>query len=425
MIPERSGEAAAAPGGRPLRILMVTDRVPGHDTGYGIRVRNVIDGLRAAGDLHVVLIDSSTHGAELDDHDGYTTHRVRVENPPAWSKGVRLGRLLPANVRYHRTVAARAALLRTIGTDAWDLVWCSRARVHVLTHGVLTGSRVVDLDDLNDRLLRSKISDRREQHGALASWPLNVRDRLDVRLWSRLQHRVADAADTVVVCSPRDQAHLGVDNCAVVPNGYPEPSSSPVVRDASAPRRILFVGPMTYEPNRLAVDWLVKSVLPRVRAALPVELVVVGEHGGVRTRGASQPGVTFTGHVADVGPHYAAATIAVTPLHSGGGTRIKVIEALARAVPLVSTSFGCMGHGLVPGRDLLVADDPASFADACVLLLEDEALRAEIATNGRRFYQDRLTATATIAAVASVARATAELSFDGFGRRGVPSGQNG
>ena len=137
------------------------------------------------------------------------------------------------------------------------------------------------------------------------------------------------------------------------------------------------------------------------------ELVVVGEQRDAKVPEFDVPGVVFTGHVADVGPYYADAAVAVAPLHSGGGTRIKVIEALARSVPVVSTSFGCFGHGLVPGRDLLVSDDANAFAEACVRLLTDDALRREIAANGRQVYTERLTASATVAAVAEIARVTA------------------
>jgi glycosyltransferase involved in cell wall biosynthesis len=400
----------------------VTDRVPGDDTGYGIRVRNVVEGLRAAGQLHVVLIDSSRFGVQLSETSGYTTDRIRVEDPPRWVKGVRFGRLLPANVRYHDPAAARAALRKTIGSQPWDVVWCSRARVHLLTDGVTSAPRIVDLDDLSDRLLRSRIVDRRERHGSLATFPLNIRDWVDAALWSRLQRRIAGAVDKVVVCSAADRTVLGVDNCAVVPNGYPEPSGWQDSREPVASKRLLFVGPLTYEPNRLAVEWLIDAVMPKIRAEVPdAELAIVGDDSGVKMRGARHAGVIFAGHVPDVGPHYAAATVAVTPLHSGGGTRIKVIEALARSVPLVSTSFGCVGHDLVPGRDLLVANDATSFAEACVRLLDDERLRNQIAKNGRRVYDAGLTARSTVEAVAAVAREavgmTNAASPDGDGRR--------
>jgi glycosyltransferase involved in cell wall biosynthesis len=123
--------------------------------------------------------------------------------------------------------------------------------------------------------------------------------------------------------------------------------------------------------------------MPRIRAAVPdVELVVVGDTREVNVRGLSGPGVSFAGHVPDVTTYYDQASVAVVPLNSGAGTRLKVLEALAHGVPLVSTSFGCRGHDLQPGRDALIADDAESFATACVEVLSDPRLAARLAANG-------------------------------------------
>lgn len=378
----------------------MTDRVPGSDIGNGIRVANVIEGLRRAGELDVALIDSSIPGAFLPEGAGYRTHRLRVRNAPAWAKPRRLIQLLPANIRYHRTGAARDAIRTSIGSENWDVVWCSRARVHWLTEGAIDGARIVDLDDLNDRLLHSKVADRIAVRGALRSFPRNVRDWLDARLWSGLQRRIAASVDRVAVCSDEDRRFLAVSNCNVVPNGYPEPPPHAVDHPVGAVPRLLFVGALTYEPNRLGVEWFVNEVLPSIRAAVgAVEFVVVGDHDGIDVNDLRAPDVTFAGWVLDVTDHYRSATIAVVPLRSGGGTRVKVIEALARSVPLVSTSFGCAGHDLVAGEELLVADDAAQFAARCCEVLTDEPLRSRLVEAGRRRYESTLTSAATVDAV--------------------------
>ena len=172
--------------------------------------------------------------------------------------------------------------------------------------------------------------------------------------------------------------------------------------------RLLFVGPLTYEPNRLAVEWLVREIMPRIRrdGVYDAELVVVGENRGIRIPRSDEPWIRFTGWVPDVTPFYTRATVAVTPLHSGGGTRLKVIEALARCVPLVSTSFGCHGFGLIEGVDLLVADEAPAFAAACVTLLTDEGVRERLITAGRTRYDGALTAEFTSRSVAELANDT-------------------
>jgi glycosyltransferase involved in cell wall biosynthesis len=192
-----------------------------------------------------------------------------------------------------------------------------------------------------------------------------------------------------------------------VPNGYPDPTSRPEEdgrSDGERPPSFLFVGPLTYEPNRLAVHWMVEKVLPRLRDDLPgASFTVVGEARDVRLPSGDGNGVVFTGYVDDVEPYYQQATVAVAPLHSGGGTRLKVIEALARGVPLVSTSFGIAGIDVSPGRDVLIADDPGTFASTCRAVATHAPLRQRLVEAGLERYRERLMATATSAAVQRLA----------------------
>ena len=114
---------------------------------------------------------------------------------------------------------------------------------------------------------------------------------------------------------------------------------------------------MSYEPNHLAVCWLVDEVIDRVRARVPdVRLSVVGNLDGAPPVPAHEA-VDYHGYVHDLDEHYGAATIAVAPLQAGGGTRVKILEAMARQRALVATSFAVEGLGVTPGRDLEIADD--------------------------------------------------------------------
>ncbi len=393
---------SAAENERTPRILLLTDRVPGSDTGYGMRVSNVIAGLQQVGDLHVCLIDSSTGGEVLPLDAGYTTTVVRAKNPKRWRK-LLLVVLAIASLPYQSARVVRADITRTVGQHRWDLVWCSRARSHRISCAEVAGARIVDFDDLTDRLLHSEIRDRVGRHGRVRTLAHNTASWLGARRWRRLQTKIAHEVDRVVVCSESDRAHLGIANAAVVPNGYRRPTSEPLV-GWDPPPTLFFVGPLSYEPNILAVEWMAGEVLPLIRQTRPdVRLVVAGYDDGSGERVRGIDGVTLLGYVDDVAPHYADAAVAVTPLHSGGGTRLKVIEAMARCVPLVSTSFGCEGFGLVHDRELLVADDPAGFAAACLSIIEDPSLGARLAAAGHAHFEQHLTADASSAAVARLA----------------------
>ncbi|MEO8692364.1 MAG: glycosyltransferase family 4 protein [Acidimicrobiales bacterium] len=391
----------------------MTDRYPSNDNGHGIRTANIIDGLVQVGSVHVCLIDSSVDGVHPPSHPRFTSTVIRAHEWPRWIKPAWALSRRPAGLRYRHVRALREQVIALNASQApWDLIWCSRARVHTLTQSLIYGPRIVDFDDLNDRLLRSVMRDRRDRFGRLRAGPRNVIDGLGARAWRLFQQRIATEAERVVVCSAQDRDYLAVSNATVVPNGYPLPRSSSAVSAElvnprtrpGGPPSLLFVGALTYEPNRLAVKWIIDEVLPRIRPQVPdISFIVVGNHEGVSFPGMHASGVSYQGRVDDVAPYYKQATVAVTPIHSGGGTRLKVIEAFAHRVPLVSTSFGFEGLDVRPGRDLLVADDPAMFASSCVAVIKDDDYRRRLVESAFERYHARLTASATSDAVRKLA----------------------
>lgn len=378
------------------RVLLITDRAPGIDSGYGMRVANVIDGLARTGELRVCLIDSSKLGVTLDGAGRYDATVIRAADPSRLRKTLDFLRVLPRGVRYLDSTRLRARIEESVGNQSWDVIWCSRARVHVVSRSVPSTVRIVDFDDLGDQLRLTEILDRGGRYGWLRTAHLNLFGLLDAMRWNVLQRMISNRVDRVVVCSAIDANRFPNSHAAVIQNGYPLPVEARAPKRANSPE-LLFVGPLTYEPNRLAVEWLVAEVMPLIRErALPqCELVVVGDDRGVKMTRPDAPGVSFAGWVRDVGPYYERASVAVTPLHSGGGTRLKVIEALARCVPLVSTSFGCQGFDLVEGTEVLVADDPQAFAQACIDVIADDDLRARLVSAGRARYDAELTSETT------------------------------
>jgi len=142
---------------------------------------------------------------------------------------------------------------------------------------------------------------------------------------------------------------------------------------------------MDYPPNIDALRYFFREIHPRVARAVPgVRVLVVGRSPTPEVLAwSSRPGVTVTGSVPDVRPYLAEATLVVVPLRVGGGTRIKILECLAAGRAVVSTSVGAEGLGLRHGEQLMLADDPESFARHTADLLEDRALRQRLAEAGR------------------------------------------
>lgn len=149
---------------------------------------------------------------------------------------------------------------------------------------------------------------------------------------------------------------------------------------------LVFVGSMSYVPNVDAVTWFVREVLPLVAAAVPdVTFTIVGARPSAAVqRLAQDPRVRVTGRVDDVRPYYAAAAAAVVPLRFAGGVRLKILEAMALGMPVVSTTIGAEGLDLESGRDLLIADSPARIAEAAIGLLRDAALGERLGAQARQ-----------------------------------------
>jgi glycosyltransferase involved in cell wall biosynthesis len=172
----------------------------------------------------------------------------------------------------------------------------------------------------------------------------------------------------------------------VVPIAF-DVAGTPLVSPLAQAPRILFVGGLHWPPNADAATFFARRILPRVRREIPdAELVIVGRADSSAARALPQvPGVRLTGPVDDVREAYEQSRVMVVPLRSGSGTRVKILEAFARGVPVVSTSIGCEGIAVTAGVELMVADDPEAFAARVIALIKDDVKAHALAAAGRRF----------------------------------------
>ncbi|MHB1139755.1 MAG: glycosyltransferase family 4 protein, partial [Microthrixaceae bacterium] len=196
----------------------------------------------------------------------------------------------------------------------------------------------------------------------------------------------------VVVCSELDRTRLALPGVEVIGNGSvaPEvvhPDRRGLRGDAPS---FLFVGALDYEPNSDAVEWFVRHVFPAVRRRVPdAQLRVVGR-GAERVAWVAQvPGVELVGRAPEMQPELDRADVSLVPIRVGAGTRLKVVEALANRVPLMTTPVGCEGIDVTDGVDALITDDPVRFADDCVRLATDGELRQRLAEAGAELFAAR------------------------------------
>ncbi|MDR7418867.1 MAG: glycosyltransferase family 4 protein [Armatimonadota bacterium] len=277
----------------------------------------------------------------------------------------------------------------------YDLVWFHRAESYAVLGDLVKAPAIVDLDDLEDRKARARLAVAPEAGGFAATrtvrrWLANAQGRRDARAWQRWQAHVAASVPATVVCSESDRRHLGAPSAVVIANGYDAPVRPAGRETAGDPPTVLFAGFLPYAPNLDAARWLVHDIAPRIRHWLPgLRVRLVGETTDEVRRWHDPPGVTVTGVVPDMRPELATADLVAVPMRFGGGTRIKILEAFAHRIPVVSTTAGAEGFDVAHERELLLADDAEAFAAACVRLLGDIGLRRALTEAAHRLFQAR------------------------------------
>ncbi|MGO9230529.1 MAG: glycosyltransferase [Bryobacteraceae bacterium] len=225
--------------------------------------------------------------------------------------------------------------------------------------------------------------------------------RLDIGVWGRagfrakawlLGHseaRYAARFSQCIAVSSTDADLLRRKNpslaVSVVENGV-DCTSFPVLPEPASGNDLLFAGVLGYPPNADAVRYFCQEILPLVRRDVPgARLLIAGQSPPPDVRAlAASDAVSLLPDVADIVPCYQRARLAVVPLRAGGGTRLKILEAMALGRAVVSTTIGCEGLGVSPGRDILIADEPEAFAAGVVSLLRDTAARAALAARARQ-----------------------------------------
>ena len=378
------------------RILVVGQDFPWPATiGSHLRLAQVIDAAGQIGDVDLFCLVPArrTEPTVVPDEVRLSRAETLVRPLPQRSALLRLrwafGSALPLDVDRAR-LGDLALGFRRWARPSYDAVWFSKASTYELLGRPRLGPTVVDLDDLEDHKVRGRRSPSPVGRSGTRVAAARLQARLDARRWHRLQRSVAGEVDVVVLCSELDATRAGFANCAVVPNGYREPPVALGRGAVGRPPTVLFAGSTCYGPNADAAHWLVSEIWPLVRSVDPgAVLRLVGEPGTSVLRLAMAPGVAVVGQVASMEPELARADVVVVPLRYGSGTRVKILEAFAHRIPVVSTSLGAEGLGALHGVHLLVADDPRSFAEACVALATDTTLRARLVGGAHRLFQER------------------------------------
>jgi polysaccharide biosynthesis protein PslH len=384
-------------------ILFLTPQLP-FPPEQGTAIRNYHLIAQAATRYDVSLLSFAEPG--FDDPGPLTQLCARVVTVPQPRRSLaqRLRTLLTSRApdMAHRLASepfahALRALLRERQPDIVQV-----EGIELAAYGLLldqwpeAGAPALVFDDHNAEYLLQKrafVTDLRRPR----RWPQAAYSCIQWLRLRRFERDIGRRADAVLAVSEKDaQAIRALSRDLeplVIPNGVDTASYRTDLPDSLPLRHpnLVFTGKMDFRPNVDAVGWFHAHVWPLIRRQVPQgHLYLVGKAPlpAVQRLGAD-PAITVTGYVPEILPYFGGADVYIVPLRVGGGTRLKVLEALATGLPMVSTRLGAEGIELVDGKHALLADTPEAFAEATVRLLTDGALRERLGRQARACAEER------------------------------------
>jgi glycosyltransferase involved in cell wall biosynthesis len=287
----------------------------------------------------------------------------------------------------HRRPVVQQALLQEVAGHAPAVLYLDHLDSLVYADACPSSAVVIDMHNVYSRLASRMAG----ESGALRRRYLER----ESTLLARMEQRAVEVAHTILAVSSEEGEYfrqLGARRVVVVPNGVDcDAFEAMPIGDRQGPPTILFVGTLAWPPNASAARLLATEVMPAVRRRFDnARLLIVGRDPGPDVLALAKPGsgVEVIANVKQVAPYYRDAHLLAVPLQSGGGTRLKILEAFAAGVPVVSTTIGCEGIAAVPGSHLSVADG-ADFAPAVIAMLERPDRARVLAVRARSLARQR------------------------------------
>jgi glycosyltransferase involved in cell wall biosynthesis len=387
LVRQRAGER------RPPAVLAITSEPPWPlDTGGHLRTFHLIRALSRRFRVRLVVpVEPRQGGLDLEGAlRGIDLVAVDVPPRSRVREGLRAVSAMARGEPYvmyrrHDRQEVRRTLAALAKREPVDLLYLDHLDSFVYRGIFPDVPAVVDLHNVYSTLVGRAAADRTDVASGMYL-------RHEASRLAAVERRVARSGDTLMVVSEDDgQAFSaqGASSVCVVPNGVDctAYASSPAGRGGAEPI-ILFIGALSWGPNVSAARVLATQILPEVRASIPeARLRLVGRDPAPEVCGLARlPGIELFASVPDVRPHLEAASLLAVPLAAGGGTRLKILEAFAAGLPVVSTPIGCEGLAVDPGVHLVVAD-LERMPGAIVALLGEQERGIRLAQDARRLAQ--------------------------------------
>jgi glycosyltransferase involved in cell wall biosynthesis len=383
-----------------VRILWLkTELLHPVDKGGKIRTYHMLRELKRQGHAITYLtLDDGTASSDAPElAEEYCDRLVRVPHRtrPKFSAGfyaelaAGLASPLPYFIRKYRSEGMREEIRRLVELERFDVLVCDFLQPSVNVPFEINLPTVLFQHNVEAMIWK--------RHYEIQSNPL--KKRYLYGQWRKSFAYERDACrrfDRVVAVSLEDRERMksdyGLSEVVDVPTGVDTEFFRPSGQETCEPHSLVFTGSMDWLPNEDAIQYFIKEILPRIRHTIPdVTLTVVGRNPypsliELSRRDAS---IIVTGRVEDVRPYMERAAVYIVPIRVGGGTRLKIYEAMAMEKPIISTTIGAEGLPVKDGEELLLADEPESFAAAVVRVLKDETFARSLSQRAARVVRER------------------------------------
>ena len=384
-----------------MSVLILTPQIPWPPhQGASLRNFNIIRGLSA--ELEVSLL-SFAEGDQSTDVAPLTTLLKNFETVAVPKRSLlnRLVQLVSSRLpdMGHRLYepqffAKLEQMLKELNPDIVQIEGIELARAIPVIRQITPNSKIVFDNHNAETALQERIY--ATDIGSLKKLPKAVYSRIQVSKLRRFETWACQESDIVTAVSERDAELLnqfrkpGQSSVTAIPNCIDTTNFHSVDGDGEKIYDLVFTGKMDYRPNVDAMLWFCQDIWPLiVQAKKDAKLVIVGKNPGPTISALDQiDGITVTGAVAEIAPWLNCSRVMVMPLRMGSGTRLKLIQALAAGLPVVSTSNGAEGYPIEDGKELLLADTPATFAQQTLKLLASPDLQQQLGKNGCAFAED-------------------------------------
>ena len=377
-----------------MRILVLTQVVPyPPDSGPKIKTYNVVRYLAQRHELHLVsYARSAEEVANLLPLQRFCAGTRAVPlHRSRWLDAVHLARSLlggrPFLIERDDSPAMRQAVGELLHQHSFDAVHADQLSMAQFAVDLPLALRILDEHNAVWTIVRRAA---RYQGVGLHRFLAE----LEWRKLRAYEGKACQRFDVVTVVSHEDylalaEAARAIFPAEVVPIGVDTQALAYKPR-SHASRHVVSVATMFYPPNVEAVYWFARQVFPSIRGRLAdVQFYIVGSRPPANITRLAGPstGIVVTGYLADLEPVLSQSRVWVVPVHSGSGMRVKILEAFARGIPVVSTTVGMEGIVAVPGQHLLVADKPEDFAEAVVQLISQPEQAERLALAGRKLVE--------------------------------------